>query len=218
LFNTKQSLESIREKASGDTKTLLIQLEDLQADKIELESELAKRNRQIDEINEKLRARDSKMDSLKLKISEALLGFQDKGFSVKVQDGKVYVSLSNQLLFSSGSTVIDSKGKDAIKDLAVVLNENQDIKILVEGHTDDQSVRSGQRFKDNWDLSVLRATEVAKYLEEEGEVDPRRITASGKSQYYPIQEGSDDDSRSLNRRTEIILSPDLKMIFDVIED
>lgn len=217
LFNTKQNLKSLREKASGDTQTLLKQMEDLQADKIELESTLAKKSRQLDEINEQLKARDAKMDSLKNKISEALLGFQDKGLSVDVKNGKVYVSLSNQLLFSSGSTVIDSKGKSALKDLSEVLNENTDINILVEGHTDDQSVRSGQRFRDNWDLSVLRATEVAKYLEKEGEVDPKRITASGKSQYYPVQEGSDDDSRAMNRRTEIILSPDLQMIYDVID-
>ena len=217
IFNLKDQIKSIKDKMTGDTRTMLNQLEDLQAKVIRLENTLSKKNQQIEEINKVLRARDEKMAALKDRISEALLGFKDKGLNVEIKDAKVYVSLSNQLLFNSGSTKIDNKGQDALLDLAQVLNENIDINILIEGHTDDQSVRTGRNFKDNWDLSVLRATEVARFLEKDGKLDPKRIIASGRSKFYPIQEGSDNESRALNRRTEIILTPDLKMIFDVIE-
>ncbi len=217
LMNAKDNYNNLKNKASGETQELLSRLEEMQADKIKTDFQLSKTSDQLEEIKRLLAERDQKMNSLREKISNALLGFRDKGLTVDIRNGKVYVSLSNQLLFSSGSTKIDSQGKDALKDLAVVLNENEDINILVEGHTDDQAVTSGYRFKDNWELSVLRATEVVNFLQKEGEVDPKRMIASGKSEYMPVKEESTAEARSFNRRTEIILTPNLEEIFEVIK-
>lgn len=217
LMNAKDNYNNLKNKASGETQELLSRLEEMQADKIKTDFQLSKTSDQLEEIKRLLAERDQKMNSLREKISNALLGFRDKGLTVDIRNGKVYVSLSNQLLFSSGSTKIDSQGKDALKDLAVVLNENEDINILVEGHTDDQAVTSGYRFKDNWELSVLRATEVVNFLQNEGEVDPKRMIASGKSEYMPVKEESTAEARSFNRRTEIILTPNLEEIFEVIK-
>lgn len=218
LINSKENYEKLKSRASGETQDLLTRIEDLQADNIRQSAKLAKTENQLNDIKSKLDEREAKMDSLKSNIQKALIGFEGKGFDIKIENSKVYVSMSNQLLFSSGSTVIDSKGKDALKELSIVLNENIDINIMVEGHTDSQTVRSGQRFKDNWDLSVLRATEVVRFLEEQGEVDPTRVIASGRSKYYPLVAGESSDALAANRRTEIILSPKLDDLFNVIEN
>ena len=231
LSNANENYNVLKSKSSSETQDLLAKIETLQNDKIKLENELGRANSKISELkNDKsnlgeelkelkrlLAERDSKMVALKNKIADALLGFRDKGLSVNVKDGKVYVSLSNQLLFSSGSTKIDEIGKNALKDLASVLNENPDIFILVEGHTDDQAVAGGNRFKDNWELSVLRATEVVKYLQEDGNVEPARLTASGRGEYKPVEAGSTPEIRAKNRRIEVILTPNLEEIFEVIK-
>ena len=158
------------------------------------------------------------MDSLKSRLTDALLGFTKKGLTIDLREGKVYVSLSNQLLFKSGSIQIDPKGKDALVDLSKVLNENIDINILVEGHTDDQAVKgSSHRFKNNWELSVLRATEVVKFLQK-NDVLPSRIIASGRGEFMPIDTSDTKSGRATNRRTEIILTPNMEEIFEIIEN
>ncbi len=218
LMESKENYRNVTSKMTGESKSLLNQVERLRAENIDLRGEMGKLQRVISSVNEQLSMRNSKMDSLKARISEALLGFAEKGLSVNVRDGKVYVSLSNQLLFKSGSIKIDKKGKEALADLAKVLNENLDIKILVEGHTDDQAVKgSSHRFKDNWELSVLRATEVVKFLQE-NEVLPQRIIASGRGEFMPIDTSGEKSGRSINRRTEIILTPDIEEIFQIIEN
>lgn len=218
LINAKDNYEKLKNRSTGETKDLLNRIEDLQAEILKLEAELTRKQNLIDDINQKLTERDEKMDLLKSRIAEALIGFEGKGFSVEVKDGKVYVSMSNQLLFSSGSTQIDSKGKEALKGLAVVLNENIDINILVEGHTDIKPIKSSSKFADNWDLSVLRATEVVRYLESDGEVDPKRMIASGRSKFFPVMEGESPDELAANRRTEIILTPNLGEIYEVLQN
>ncbi len=218
LINAKDNYNKLKNRSSSETQELLTQVEDLQAEKIKLNYQLTKTGEQLDEIKRLLAQRDEKINNLKNTIAKALVGFADKGLTVNIKNGKVYVSLSNQLLFSSGSIKIDEQGKSAIKDLAIVLNQNPDINILVEGHTDDQAVAGGSRFKDNWELSVLRATEVSKFLQEEGQVDPTRIIASGRSEYIPIEVGSTPEARAVNRRTEIILTPNLEEIFEVIKE
>lgn len=219
-ISLEENYNKLKNRTTDETKSLLDDIEALQADRIEMESNLAKKQRQIDDINKRLSERDAKMDSLKNSLSQALVGFADKGLAVDIRNGKVYVSLSNQLLFSSGSTVIDKEGREALKELAIVLNTQVDINILIEGHTDNQAVKGGggKRFRDNWDLSALRATEVAKFLEESGEVNPKRIIASGRSEYFPIEDGSTQEIRAKNRRTEIILTPKLDEIYKMIEN
>ena len=218
LMKSKENYRNVSEKLTGESKSLLNQLERLQAENIDLEGEVGKYQRMINSMNEKLNSRNSKMDSLKSRLTDALLGFTKKGLTIDVRDGKVYVSLSNQLLFKSGSIQIDPKGKDALVDLSKVLNENIDINILVEGHTDDQAVKgSSHRFKDNWELSVLRATEVVKFLQK-NDVLPSRIIASGRGEFMPIDTSDSKSGRATNRRTEIILSPNMEEIFNIIEN
>jgi chemotaxis protein MotB len=207
---------SLKSNSTGEIQKLLAELEETEKDLKLLESNLRQREARLEEVEASLRRRDSTMEALRSRLADALLGFRDRGLEVNVKNGKVYVSLSNKLLFSSGSTKIDQSGKDALKELANVLNTQPDISILVEGHTDDQAIRSGSRFADNWDLSVLRSTEVVRHLVEVGMVDPKRITASGRSEFFPIEEGSTTEIRAKNRRTEIILTPKLEELFEVI--
>jgi len=209
LISTKDNYEKLKSQASSETGDLLSAIEILQKEKLDLETKL-------DAINQKLKAREDKMNQLRDKLSKALLGFADKGLTVSIKNGKVYVSLSNQLLFNSGSTEIDKKGQEALLELANVLNQQVDINVLIEGHTDNQMVRPGQKFADNWDLSVLRATEVTRYLTEKGSVDSKRIISSGRSEFYPVETGDTPEVRAKNRRTEIILTPKLEEIYELI--
>jgi chemotaxis protein MotB len=217
--NTLQSnYEKLKSSSSTTTKELMDNIEQLQLNLAAMQKEKFELQEKYNSIQNRLQAREEAMNQLKSRLQNALIGFAEKGMTVSIKNGKVYVSLSNQLLFSSGSTDIDSKGKEALLELANILNEQTDINILVEGHTDDQSVRAGARFKDNWDLSVLRSTEVVRFLTEEGNVDPLRIMASGRGEYFPIEKGDSPQIRAMNRRTEIILTPKLEEIFEIINE
>ena len=145
-----------------------------------------------------------------------MLGFQQSGLSVDIRNGKVYVSLTDKLLFPSGSIVIDEKGKQALKQLAAVLNKEKDINISVEGHTDNKKVVNLGQIKDNWDLSVLRATSVSRYLTDVEKIDPKRLTATGKGEYQPIDASGTAEALSKNRRIEIVLSPKLDELYNLI--
>jgi chemotaxis protein MotB len=210
LADTKKLYETVKNSASQTTQELLSDIERLRKEKISLQTE-------TDRINNLLRQRDEKINSLMSKLKQALLGFENSGLSLEIKDGRVYVSLSNQLLFPSGSIEINDKGKEALMNLSQVLRQMDDINALVEGHTDDKAVRGGYRFKDNWELSVLRATEVVKYMVDEGDVSPEKIIASGRSQYFPLNTADTDDARAMNRRTEIILTPDLGEIYEILK-
>jgi len=168
--------------------------------------------RQVQNLNNLLAQKENRLKQLRSNVNQALLGFSDADLSVSERNGKIYVSLSQNLLFASNSTSIDWKGKKAIRSLAEVLNQNQDINIIVEGHTDSEG--SPQK---NWDLSVGRATSVAKVLSD-AKVDPKRITASGRSFYYPIASNSTKEGKAKNRRTEIILSPQLDQLYRIINE
>jgi chemotaxis protein MotB len=183
----------------------------------ELSSDLKKREARLKEVEDALHKRDEATNALKDKLQQALLGFQQNGLSVDIRNGKVYVSLTDKLLFPSGSIVIDARGKQALEQLAVVLNKETDINIAVEGHTDDKKVINLGQIKDNWDLSVLRSTSVCRYLTEVEKIDPKRLTATGKSQYQPIDPGNSADARTKNRRIEIILSPKLDELYNLIK-
>jgi chemotaxis protein MotB len=179
------------------------------------EKELADKVNRVKELEARIAAKDSLTNALRKSISDALTGFSDNDLTVTVKDGKVYVSLSEQLLFASGSTVVDKKGKDALVQLGKVLQTKTDINILVEGHTDDVPM-NGTVIKDNWDLSVLRATSITKILTGDGGVDPTRVIASGRSQYFPVAQGKTAEARKKNRRTEIILSPKLDELYKLL--
>lgn len=182
-----------------------------------LADDLQKREERLTEVEDILRKRDEATNALKDKLQKALLGFQQNGLSVDIRNGKVYVSLTDKLLFSSGSIIIDEKGELALKELAKVLKTQPEINISVEGHTDNQRVVNLGQIKDNWDLSVLRATSVVRFLTEIEKIENDRITATGKGEYQPIETGSSAEIRSRNRRIEIVLSPKLDELYNLIK-
>jgi chemotaxis protein MotB len=182
-----------------------------------LSDDLKKREQRLKEVEEILKKRDAATNQLKAKLQEALLGFTKNGLTVEVKNGKVYVSLTDKLLFPSGSIIIDEKGKQALTQLAAVLKQQPEINIAVEGHTDSQKINNLGQIKDNWDLSVLRATSVVRFLTEEQKVESVRMTATGKGQYQPLGPNTTAESRSKNRRIEIVLSPKLDELYDLIK-
>jgi chemotaxis protein MotB len=183
----------------------------------ELTSELDKRNARLAELEKILDAQKKLVQELKNKVSEALLGFENNGLTVTMKNGKVYVSLEEKLLFKSASWDIDVNGRNALKKLAGVLEKNQDIQVMIEGHTDNVPYNPGNsQLKDNWDLSVKRATTVVRVLLEGSSIDAKRLTASGRSQYSPVDAQNTTDARQKNRRTEIILTPDLTELYNLI--
>lgn len=182
-----------------------------------ISDDLKKREQRLKEVEEILRKRDEATNQLKAKLQEALLGFTKNGLTVEIKNGKVYVSLTDKLLFPSGSIIIDEKGKQALTQLAEVLKQQPEINIAVEGHTDSQKINNLGQIKDNWDLSVLRATSVVRFLTEEQKVESVRMTATGKGQYQPLGPNTNAESRSKNRRIEIVLSPKLDELYDLIK-
>jgi chemotaxis protein MotB len=188
------------------------------------EKELEEKNRILTEKNAKLQElesilakKDSVLLNLKNRLLNALVGYKDKGLSISYKNGKVYVSMDEKLLFRSGSTTVGDKGKKALRDLAKVLESNPDIQIMVEGHTDDVPYLGKGKIKDNWDLSVLRATTVTRILLEKSKIDPARITSAGRSKYIPLEKGKSTKARQKNRRTEIVLTPNLDELFKLAE-
>jgi chemotaxis protein MotB len=176
------------------------------------------REKQIKEMSRILSQKDSAVAGLRRIVADALLNFENNGLTVKTKNGKVYVSLEERLLFASGSTQIDSKGEEAIKKLAVVLEQNPDINITIEGHTDNVPYNSaGSTLKDNWDLSVLRATSIVRILLGSARIDAQRITAAGHGEFLPVDTDKTAEGRRKNRRTEIILTPKLDELFKIIE-
>ena len=177
-----------------------------------LRTSLEEREARIASLNTQLNAQKSILTGLKSRLSDALLGFSSADLTVTQKDGKVYVSMSQNLLFAKGSDAIDEKGKEAIQKVAAVLSQDQDVDIMVEGHTDTDG--TAER---NWDLSVTRATAVIQLLTKFG-VDPKRITAAGRAYYAPVAPNDTEINKSKNRRTEIILSPRLSELFRLLND
>jgi chemotaxis protein MotB len=184
----------------------------------ELSFELEKRNARLVELEKILDAQKRIAQDLKNKVSEALLGFENNGLTVTNKNGKVYVSLDEKLLFKSGSWEIDANGKSALKKLAGVLERNPDIQVTIEGHTDIVPYKpAASELKDNWDLSVKRATTVVRVLLEGSKIDPKRLTAAGRSEYLPVDSRNTTDARQKNRRTEVVLTPDLTELYKLID-
>jgi len=155
------------------------------------------------------------MNKLKNTISDALMKYKTDELSVYIKDGNVYVSLQEKLLFKSGSDVVDPAGVTALKSLAVVLNNTKDINVLIEGHTDNVPIKT-KLFKDNWDLSTARATSIVRILTKDNGFDSKRITASGRGDFRPIKSNDTAEGRASNRRTEVILSPDLNELYKLL--
>ncbi|HBH83364.1 MAG: hypothetical protein A2X05_19010 [Bacteroidetes bacterium GWE2_41_25] len=199
-------------------KQLSVSLDMKKATLDELTFELEKRNARLAELEKILDAQKKIVQDLKTKVSEALLGFENNGLTVTMKNGKVYISLDEKLLFKSGSYDIDANGRNALKKLAGVLERNPGIQITIEGHTDNVPYNPGAgQLRDNWDLSVKRATTVVRVLLEGSKIDAKRLTASGRSEYLPIDNRNTPDARQKNRRTDIVLTPDLTELYELID-
>lgn len=207
------NLDKYKDELSVKEKMLAMQQDSL----TRARAELAIKEQRINEMQNILAQKDAEVKALKDKVSNALKGFEDSGLKVHEKDGKVYVSMDDKLLFASGSWTINEQGLKAIKQLAQVLENETDISVNIEGHTDNVPYRGSGQVKDNWDLSVMRATSVVKALLQSGNIAPTRLSASGRSEYLPLDENNTPEARAKNRRTEIILTPNLDQLFQLIQ-
>jgi chemotaxis protein MotB len=234
----KQSQDALLKGHDRETRRLLTELQNAQQDLVlkedrlkeleenaaqkmvaleQLRAELEARNRRMVELEQVLNAKDAQMKALKDAISAALFGFEKEGLSVYIKNGMLYVSMDEKLLFQTGSIEVDPRGVEALKKLAGVLENNRDIKITVEGHTDDVPVRTNPSYADNWDLSVKRATSIVRIILDNSSIDPTRLVASGRGEFLPIDKAKTAEARQKNRRTEIILTPRLDELYNLIE-
>lgn len=209
-LNTTQDALKKKEDA---LKVLEAQLNEKQAAVDKANADLKDREAKLTDMQDLLAAQEQASAALKQKVQDALLSFKDKGLTVREENGKVYVSMEAKLLFPSGSTSIDSNGKKAIIDLAKAIENEVDMEIIVEGHTDTDKISSSSIPRDNWELSVLRATEVIKMMTANSKIKPAILSASGRSEYHPI----DANDKAKNRRIEIILQPNLDELYKIID-
>jgi len=214
LKETQEKLQKKEDELNAKKKNL----DDLDAKLKQSQSDLESKEKKLIELQKMLKQKDSVVTALKNKVADALLNFQNKGLTVQKKNGKVYVSMEESLLFESGSYTVSSKGIEALKKLAKVLETNTDINVMIEGHTDNVPYIKGTgQISDNWDLSVMRATSVLKILLEGSKIDPKRLVASGRGQYFPVDPANTKEAKTKNRRTEIILTPKLDELLQIID-
>lgn len=213
LDNTQKGLNQREDKLNQ----LSVKLDNERDQLNQVRQQLDQRNAKLVELQGILDKKNKALTDLKKKITDALLGFENQGLSITQKNGKVYVSMEEKLLFGSGSTQVDPQGKVALKKLASVLEQNPDINITIEGHTDDVPVIPGSKYTDNWDLSVLRATSIIRILLDGTTIDPKRLTAAGRGQYQPVDTAKTPEARQKNRRTDIILTPNLDELFQILD-
>jgi chemotaxis protein MotB len=183
-----------------------------------LKAELQERSARVDELEGIMAAQQQNLQALKDKLSKALNSFEGKGLTVEQKNGKVYVSMENKLLFGSGSWVVGAEGKKAVVEVAKVLAENPDIAVLIEGHTDNVPYQGSGQVADNWDLSTKRATAIVNIIRENKDVDPKNLTAAGRSEFAPVADNTTAEGKGKNRRIEIILTPKLDEISKLLNE
>jgi chemotaxis protein MotB len=224
MQNLNRQLDILKTGSSSEIELLMEELQaarrdlNLREDRLrEAEKELEDRNARLIELQEVLAQKDQAVKDLREKVMRALTGFTDNGLTVHEKNGKVYVSMDEKLLFKTGQWDVDPNGQRALRDLSKLLAENPDINIMVEGHTDDVPMHGSGEVKDNWDLSAMRATAVTKILTQNQQLDPERIIAAGRSEYVPLVSEKTPEARQMNRRTEIILTPKLDELLEILE-
>lgn len=211
LLQELAAQQAENERQRKDLNDIRNALDERQINLEELRSSLDERERRVAELEAMVQAKEAQMAQLRDNLNSTLLGFSASDLTVTEKNGKLYISLSQNLLFKSGSDQIDFKGKNALKQVAEALNKNPDIDINVEGHTDSDGTPAA-----NWDLSTRRATAIVKILGEYG-VNPGRMTASGRALYAPVAPNDTAANKALNRRTEIILSPKLDQLYEILK-
>jgi len=193
-----------------DDKEQALTAEQNRLDKVK--NDLQKSSERLAELESLMAAKDANMRKLKETLSSALNSFEGKGLTVQQKNGKVYVSMENKLLFSSGSWAVGSEGRRAVVEVGKVLAANPDIAVLIEGHTDDDEFNGSGPIADNWDLSTKRATVIVNILGENKSINQQNLTAAGRSEFAPVASNSSADGKAKNRRIEIILTPKLDEI------
>jgi chemotaxis protein MotB len=208
-------------RLSGELEAKQKELQKKEDELMALEKELTAREQKLAEQEARLKAlndiiskQDEATQALKDRVASALNKFKDRGLTVEERDGKIYVSLEAKLLFKSGSTVVEPDGQHALGELGKVLEHEKDLEIIVEGHTDTDAMHSTNHPTNNWELSVLRSTSVIEILMAKSKIDPKQIMAAGRSEYHPV----DPENKAKNRRIEIIISPDLDALYDLITE
>ncbi len=232
-LNTLQSSYSALEKNSGEelqsnmkkNRELLAQLESkekaLAAEQErlnKLKNDLQQNSARLAELESMMASKDAAMRKLKETLSKALNSFEGKGLTVEQKNGKVYVSMENKLLFSSGSWAVGTEGRRAVVEVGKVLGDNPDITVLIEGHTDDVPYAGSGAIADNWDLSTKRATAIVSILGENKKINKQNLTAAGKSEFSPIATNDSAEGKAKNRRIEIILTPKLDEISKMLNE
>lgn len=214
-------LEKKRSASGSEQAALLAELQRIRADLqfqedslLTLERNLLDREAKVQELTRMLDAQKQAGEALRAKLSDALFAFRNRGLEVEERDGKVYVRLASNLLFASGSTAIDPEGKEALVDLAKAIEGETDFEIVVEGHTDDVAFNAPTSPRNNWELSVLRATAVVEVLGNNSRLAPELLTAAGRSEYHP----RDPENKNRNRRIEVVLSPKLDGLYDLLDE
>ena len=207
-----QKREDELNRLAKELKLLEATLNKKEATLNQLSADLESREQRVKELEAMIAKKDAAVKALKDKVTDALLGFKDKGLTIEQRNGRVYVSLEAKLLFPSGSTQINTEGKSALIQLAEALQDQVDLDVLVEGHTDVDKLKSSSHPKNNWELSVLRATSVVEIMLANSTIDPKTITAAGRSSFIPV----DETDKAKNRRIEVILIPNLDELFEII--
>ncbi|MEO6914725.1 MAG: OmpA family protein [Chitinophagaceae bacterium] len=210
----QQNLSSLKQQLESTSKDAAGKIASQQSLLAKSKEELADQQKKLESLQGLLEQQKKNANALRQKMEDALVKFSSNELTVAVKNGKVYVSLQESLLFPSGSAMVNPKGKEALGKLAEVLNTNPDINVNIEGHTDSIPIRT--RFEDNWALSTARATSIVRILTNDYKVDPVRVVASGHSSYDPIDSNSNPEGRARNRRTEIILTPKLDELYNLI--
>ena len=225
-FNVLQDSYIALEKNSGDAlqanmkknRDLLEQLDE-KGKALALEQErLSKSAQRLQELEDLIAAKEASMRKLKETLSNALNSFEGKGLTVEQKNGKVYVSMENKLLFNSGSWAVGSEGKQAVIEVGKVLGDNPDISVLIEGHTDDDAFTASGPIADNWDLSTKRATAIVAILGENKNINKQNLTAAGRGEFSPLASNATADGKAKNRRIEIILTPRLDEIAELLNE
>lgn len=224
----EKSFETYKSMGSKETSALQKQLEaktievqrksdallDLEAELKSKQKLLEEREQRVNELEEMLQRQEASLKALKDKVAAALIGFENKGLKVEQKNGKIYVSLEAKLLFKSGSTVVELEGKNALVEIGKALENEKELEIVVEGHTDTDKLNSTSMPRNNWELSVLRSTAVVEILLANSRMSPNQIMAAGRGEFHPI----DPNDKAKNRRIEVIISPNLDALFEIISN